>query len=197
MLMKKRAVIISLLIACALFLFGCGEEEELANKSGHDNSEPTIITGEIYDDDNDLLYKGEMYEGEPFHIVVPDIEPRTLPGSGKVYTPHGQGEYYVDGKIYYDANWEHGILHGKGTEYDTTTGVKKYEGEYNYGRRSGAGTSYHRNGEKRYEGEWGPHSIAGYPTYNGYGKEFDEDGNLIFEGYFRDGKPDNKVIINE
>ena len=71
---------------------------------------------------------------------------------------------------------------GKGKEYDISTNELKFEGEFKDKKRSGFGKEY-KEGKLIYEGEY----KDGLP--NGYGKKYDEEnGKLIFEGKFLNGK---------
>jgi antitoxin component YwqK of YwqJK toxin-antitoxin module len=49
------------------------------------------------------------------------------------------------------------------------------------GKFHGFGTTYSRNGQKIYEGNWND------DLYDGYGKLFEAGENLLYEGEFRNG----------
>ena len=81
---------------------------------------------------------------------------------------------------------------GKGKEFDISTNELKFEGEYKDKKRSGFGKEYEK-GKLIYEGEY----KGGLP--NGYGKKYDEEnGKLIFEGKFLNGKEwEGKGMVKE
>lgn len=49
-------------------------------------------------------------------------------------------------------------------------------------QRTGKGTNYFRNGQIQYQGDWVD------DKYHGYGRLFDESGNLIYKGKFHKNK---------
>ena len=61
-----------------------------------------------------------------------------------------------------------------------------YEGEYNEGLKEGKGKEFNKNGNILFEGDF----LNGY-RYNG--KEFDDDGKLLFEGKYKKGIPFNGI----
>lgn len=81
----------------------------------------------------------------------------------------------------YRGNWKNNKRHGNGT-FEWVDG-EKYEGEYVNDKRTGEGTYYWPNGEK-YKGEWID------DKREGYGILFDIDGNIRFEGGWKNDKPD-------
>jgi hypothetical protein len=83
----------------------------------------------------------------------------------------------------YKGDWKNNMRHGKGT-YEWVDG-EKYVGEYNDDKREGEGTYYWPSGE-RYSGEWKG------DKRNGYGTLFDQDGNIRYEGGWKDDKPATK-----
>jgi len=58
-----------------------------------------------------------------------------------------------------------------------------YEGEYLNGERNGKGKEYNYNGELIFDGEYKEGE-----KWNGIGKEYNNNGQLIFEGEFIEGK---------
>jgi hypothetical protein len=80
----------------------------------------------------------------------------------------------------YRGEWKDNKRHGKGT-FEWADG-EKYVGEYNNDKREGEGTYYWPSGE-RYEGEWNN------DKREGYGVLFDQDGNIRFEGPWKEDKP--------
>lgn len=88
---------------------------------------------------------------------------------------------WTTGSIY-RGEWQDNKRHGSGT-FEWVDG-EKYEGEYVNGTREGEGTYYWPSGE-RYEGEWSG------DRRNGFGTLYDMDGNIRFEGQWKDDKPVN------
>ena len=107
-------------------------------------------------------------------------------------------EYYSNGNIEYSGGFKNGERNGDGKLYDLNENLV-YEGEFNCGNWNGKGKEYN-NGKlifkgiykigKRWDGE-------GYDNFGnllyrliegcGYVKEYNEDGDLIFEGNYKNG----------
>ena len=75
-----------------------------------------------------------------------------------------------------------GERNGIGVEYDLSTFLIKYEGEYLNWRKNGKGKEYHENGILKYDGEY----ING--KKNGKGKEYYENSILKYEGEYSMGE---------
>ena len=123
---------------------------------------------------------------------------------------HGKGKEYEDSKnniLIYVGEYLNGLKNGKGKEYDLYG--KLYEGEYLNGKKHGKGKEYDTNGKLIYEGEYvngkkingnienkrtivrkasGRNIKLFEGEINGKGKEYDYDGNMIFEGEYLNGK---------
>lgn len=80
----------------------------------------------------------------------------------------------------YRGEWKNNLRHGKGT-FEWADG-ERYEGDYTEGRREGEGTYYWPSGE-RYEGQYVD------DRRNGQGTLYDLDGNIRYEGMWKDDKP--------
>lgn len=83
----------------------------------------------------------------------------------------------------YRGDWKNNLRHGQGT-FEWADG-EIYEGTFVEGRREGQGKYYWPSGE-RYEGEWVNN------RRNGEGTLFDMDGNVRYEGQWKDDKPVEK-----
>ncbi len=83
----------------------------------------------------------------------------------------------------YRGEWKNNLRHGKGT-FEWADG-DRYEGDYTEGRREGEGTYYWPSGE-RYEGQYVN------DRRNGQGTLYDLDGNIRYEGMWKDDKPLSK-----
>ena len=140
--------------------------------------------GKKYDAASRLMNEGEYANGE-------------LNGKGIKY-------HYNNGKIEYEGEFINGKRNGKGKEY-YESGVLKYEGEYLKGQRSGKGKEYYNKGELKFEGEYFYDDIwdgKGYDKNkknvftinkgNGFIKEFNDDGILIYEGEYINGMRNGK-----
>ncbi len=80
----------------------------------------------------------------------------------------------------YRGDWKNNQRHGKGT-FEWADG-EKYVGEYRNDKRHGEGAYYWPSGE-RYQGEWDNDRRTGYGTL------YDQDGNIRYEGSWKDDKP--------
>lgn len=79
----------------------------------------------------------------------------------------------------YKGDWEDNKRHGKG-EYEWSDG-HRYKGEFKNDTRQGEGTYYWPSGEK-YEGEWSD------GKRNGKGTLYDKDGNVQYDGEWKNDK---------
>lgn len=133
----------------------------------------------------------------------------------------GEGTYYYKSGNIYKGGWKNGSKHGYGTF--TWKSGDKYVGYYKNDLRNGKGTYYFSSGDI-YEGEWLDNDKHGSGTYTiapntgmhirntpgckkyvgswekddkvGYGRCYDAGGNLLYSGYFSDGKPTGKYPSN-
>ena len=133
--------------------------------------------GEGYDKNNNIVY--ELKEGKGF------IK-----------------EYYDNGKLEFEGEYLNGERNGKGKEYNDN-GRLIFEGEYLYDYRLKG--KYYINERFEYEGEFlfdNKYNGKGYDEYgnilyelkNGTGnvKEYNDDGELVFEGEYLNGKRNGK-----
>ena len=138
---------------------------------------------EYYNISDVLAYKGEYLNGQR----------------------HGKGKEYDDaGKLIFEGEYLRGQRHGKGKEFDFN-GNLSFEGEYLNGEKNGKGKKY-KNGKLRFEGEYlnnikfigNGYDNDGNIIYkldnkiNGKGKEYNDDGDLKFEGEYLNGKRNGK-----
>jgi hypothetical protein len=79
----------------------------------------------------------------------------------------------------YKGEWKENLRHGQG-KYQWADG-DVYEGSYVNDMREGEGV-YHWTSGEHYDGEWSG------DKRNGYGKLFDKDNNLTYEGQWRNDK---------
>lgn len=71
-------------------------------------------------------------------------------------------------------------------------GVLIFSGDFVKGKRRGIGVEYRpETGEKIYQGQWNN------DLWNGYGKVFNEYGELEYEGRCRNGEPYKRVLERE
>ena len=75
-----------------------------------------------------------------------------------------------------------GERNGKGKEYDISTDVMLFEGEYLNGKRNGKGKEYYYEGKLKFKGE----NLNG--KRNGKGTEYYYSDKLEFEGEYLNGK---------
>jgi len=62
-------------------------------------------------------------------------------------------QYYENGKLMYEGEWQDGKRHGQGKGYDEN-GTLRYEGELQDGMAHGKGKEYDENGTLMHEGAW-------------------------------------------
>jgi len=122
--------------------------------------------GKEYNKDGDLLFEGEFKEGKYWN------------GNGK--------EYNKGRELIFEGEFKEGkYWNGKRKEYGQD-GNLVFEGEYKEGERwQGIKKEYYKNGKLKLEVEFF------YPNEKGSnpkGKEYDEEGDLIFEGEYYYGK---------
>lgn len=91
-------------------------------------------------------------------------------------TGHFIEQYGTDGT--YDGEFLYGMRHGKGTHEFR---AEVYEGDWKWDHRHGWGTSKLADGSQ-IRGEWQSGKPHGYTTI------LDKDGNITYEGEFREGK---------
>ena len=126
---------------------------------------------------------------------------KSLTGKYIEYKTIGK-EYSSDDQLIYEGEYLEGKRHGNGKEYDEN-GILKYEGEYLKGERSGKGKEYDEIGELKFEGEYlygkkriGKIYYRGQLEFEGEyffdrkynGKGYDENGNIIYELIYGNGK---------
>ena len=125
-----------------------------------------IGKGKVYDEEGNLIYKGEYINGKIW--------------KGKV-KEYAYEDYQA--KIKFDGEYTNGEKTGKGKEYDKN-GKLIYEGEFRKGVRNGKGKEFDNyNGELLFEGEY----LNG-KRWNGIGKEYNKYSfkgkQLGFEGEY-------------
>lgn len=101
---------------------------------------------------------------------------------------YGSGTYYFEDGTIYKGEWEDDRFNGRGKM--TWTDGDVYEGSYKDGKRHGLGTYTTTSGTlnncpdcTKYQGYWKENDK------HGWGKCYDEYGNLLYDGNFLDGKP--------
>ena len=166
------------------------------------------------------IFEGEYLNGKRDHRGKEYYQNGKLKFDGEYLNGkrNGRGEeYYQNGMLMFlgnylnDKKWSGDLydkvgkmkdrldnkLNGKGKEYDEL-GLLEFDGEYLNGTRNGKGTEY-ITGCLRYEGEY----LNG--EKHGKGKEYYFNGNLIFEGEYKNNlkwngkgyypsKPSNNLI---
>ena len=108
----------------------------------------------------------------------------------------GKGkEYYIDGNLKFEGEYLNGKRHGEGKKYDVK-GHIKFEGEYKNNKKWNGKRYKDENKEILYEikdgkGIYKRHLFEGEyinGELNGKCKEYFENGNLLFEGEYKNGK---------
>ena len=151
-----------------------------------------------YDSKNNIMCKFE--NGKGFIKEYSNLEDTILQFEGEFCYGEGNGkakEYDKNGKLIYEGGYLNGKRNGAGKEY-TESNKLKFEGEY-YNNQKLKGKEYNK-GRLEFEGNYlnnkkwngkGYNSKGNvcYELINGNGKvkEYDKDGNLIFEGEYLNG----------
>ena len=158
-------------------------------------------SGKGYDPNNNIIY--ELKDGKGYVIEYNDIYKIIFEGEYLYGKKNGKGkEYNYEGNLIFEGEYLNGMKNGKGKEYDNE-GNLIFEGEYLYNKQR-KGKNY-INKRLEYEGEYlfnekcdgkgydeNGNIIYEIKKGNGYVKDFDDDGILIFEGEFLNGKLNGK-----
>jgi len=94
----------------------------------------------------------------------------------------GKGkEYFVDGSLKFEGEYNNDVRNGKGKEYynDELT----YDGEFLNGRKHGKGIEYNYWGKIEFEGEF-----LNDMKWNGKFKEYNDNGEFIREVEYLNGE---------
>ena len=109
---------------------------------------------------------------------------------------NGKGkEYDINGKIINEVEYLNGkikVVKDKSNSDEIDNYLLVFEGDLKNGIRNGKGKEYDKNGELIFEGEY-----LDNKRWNGNGKEFDYKENLIFEGDYLNGKRWEGIIYNK
>ena len=105
----------------------------------------------------------------------------------KEYKKNGEGkEYYENGNLKYEGNFEEDEYEGDGTFYGENS--IKYIGQFKKGKKNGKGKEYYENGDLKYEGNFEEDEYEGDGTFYG------QDGK-IYIGEFKKGKKNGDFCI--
>ena len=158
--------------------------------------------GKEYDDEGNIKFQGEYKNGErngygkEYYEGNLEFEGEYLNGErngkGKEYDENGKlknEDDYLNGNKWIkvlEYSKSNNCIYGK--EYDYSSNLLKFQGDYLNEKRNGKGQEYDDYENLKYEGEY----ING--ERNGKGKEYDINGNLIFEGEYKNGLKRNGKI---
>ena len=174
-------------------------------------------TGTSYLENGDILYEGQFHDSE-FHGIGKLFKNKKIyyEGSMKEGIPDGLGIYYFDHnqKIKYRGELNKGVAHGYGTSYYENGNIF-YHGHFRRGYLYGYGVGYHQDGRLHYTGYFKDNLkdkrgiLYSYhdeskiyegefkeDKYNGLGILY-ENGNILYEGEFKNGHFMNGEISNE
>jgi antitoxin component YwqK of YwqJK toxin-antitoxin module len=166
----------------------------------------------LYREDGSLEYEGELVENCKHGKGILFNEYGVVyEGEFEHGRKHGQGvSYHNDGGIEYEGQWLNNFKHGIGKSYNKT-GRCDFQGEFKHNRRHGQGMSFNSRGLMDYEGNWEQNHKSGQGIsyfsidsenikiecdgwwYNnifmtGEGLSFDDQGRVIYEGQWENGK---------
>ena len=155
-------------------------------------------TNEKYRDKvGSLEYYGEWKDGVPWprangiYYYPEGKQVKEYTGSIENGIPHGKGEG-IFGGIKFKGSWKNGLpVKGEGKYKNKDEKEDKedkevnwiYDGEWENWVPNGEGVFY-KDGHKIYEGK-----VRNYQRH-GYGTCYDNYGNMIYQGYFRDNIPE-------
>ena len=124
-----------------------------------------------------------------------------------IYETNEKGKEYCwgrPGEIIFEGEYKNGERNGKGKEYYEYSRLM-FEGNYKNGKRNGKGKEFYDNGKIKFEGEFlygqkwnGRQYNSENNNYNeikngdGFIMEYDNDGNLVYEGEYKNGKRNGK-----
>ena len=126
-------------------------------------------------DGYDLIFEGEYLNGKRWNGIGYYFKEKYDWKGGKAFMK----EYNRNNSLYFEGQYINGERNGKGKEYDFNVII--FEGEYLNGKRWN-GKGYDANQNICYELKDG----------NGYVKEYDDLGNLKFEGKYLNGMKNGK-----
>lgn len=91
-------------------------------------------------------------------VPLPDVEKvefdSVTVGEFKNGESNGACKMFVGAYLWYDGEMKNGKMNGYGKKYYSGTNVLEYEGNYKNDMRHGSGTSYDRDGNVEYSGNW-------------------------------------------
>ena len=125
------------------------------------------------------------------YLNVNIINYKEFGGKYIIYESKGKGKEYLGSMdfLLFEGEYLNGERNGRGKEYDYHVNNLTFEGEYLNGKRNGKGKVYYLN-KLSFEGEF----LKGKKWK---GKEFDEDGNVIYDfNYSNDGKMKEYMMVN-
>ena len=169
------------------------DDGQLKYEGEYLNGEKNGQGTEYYPFNNQNLFIGEYlnekrWNGEIYDPFNDEIASEIINGTGK-----GK-EFYTNGSLKYDGDYLNGEKNGNGKEY-YYSGNLKYEGNYLNGKKdkNGKRKEYYDTMNQdialKFDGEY----LNG-KKWNGYGKEFDNDGKLIFLGNYKNGEKEGYVF---
>ena len=140
--------------------------------------------------------KGKEYQKYNGKILI-------FEGEYKNGQKNGKGIEYRNKYKYFEGEYLKGLKNGKGKYYyEDHREIISYEGEFKDGRKEGKGKEYYIGGEIKFDGEYINGEIWNGKGYgdnsdndnfilnkgNGYIKEYDKYGTLLFEGKYENGE---------
>lgn len=174
--------------------------------------------GVMYNLDGEIEFKGNWkngiftvnslceynYKENEMRVLYPNGQ-RRYQGNWKKGLPSGPGNYYdQNGSLLFKGNWEGGKLcitpplyfeyeSGLHILYNPSEQYIRYRGgvQETLLFRSGFGTTYYKNKQIEFEGEWRD------DKYHGYGSFLNEVGNLVYQGYWKEDLPDGAGVYYE
>ena len=110
-------------------------------------------------------------------------------GQWKYDKKNGEGILYKNDNMIYNGQWFNDAHHGFGELY-FEDGKTEYQGEWNNNKRNGNGIQYYKNGHIQYQGMW-------LNEEKSYGKHYDHEGTLLFNGPQQNLNKEMKEFIKE
>ena len=149
-------------------------------EGNYSNGEKNIF-GKEYDEKGRLIFEGEYLNGKKWKGVAKEYSEY----NGKLILEYS----YLDGKI-----------DGEAKEFDEFNGQLLFEGKYLNGKRNGKGIEYRATTSGNYESSYSSYFTRKLELFSGEylngerkkGKEYNYNGNLVYEGEYLNGKRNGK-----
>lgn len=142
--------------------------------------------GKSYNEEGELIEEGKYFNNQAhdidFVLFISDCK-KIYQGNMKDGKKNGFGIlYYPNGKIMFEGNFYNNCIHGEDVSTYWENGNIKFKGEIKYGKKNGFVKEYYERNGIQFEG------IFVNGIKHGHAKQYNENGEVIFDGKFVDDK---------